>query len=252
MLFASGHLLALFKCIFYYYAFKRSGTKWVHTHNEDLAGKLFLQSKYGGEQEEIRRLQPDEAHKTLGCHISVDMSQKKQFDIVKDMILTWTRKIRSSPLSNEDRLYAYKSILEKKLLYVLPTCSLTYQQCSDIDKLLSPTLLNIHGVQHNCNRNVLYTTKDYGGFHIYTMYHLQGVSKMQFLFRHIRNNDTTGKLMQTSMRYTQLETTTSTKHTFLPHLHGIQTSGSIARRAVYDYERQNLDCTLHHVLMTSI
>ena len=98
----------------------RNGTKWVHTRNEDLPGKPFLQSKYDGDEEEIRRLQPNEAHKTLGCHISVDMSQKKQFEIVKDMILTWTRKIMSSQLSNEDRLFAYKSILEKKTL-ICPT-----------------------------------------------------------------------------------------------------------------------------------
>ena len=66
LLFASGHLLALFKCIFYYYTFKLVGTKFVHTKIEDLPGKLHLQSKYGGAEEEIRRLQPDEAHKTLG------------------------------------------------------------------------------------------------------------------------------------------------------------------------------------------
>ena len=82
LLFASGHLLALFKCVFYYYAFKLVGTKFVHTRNEELPGKMFLKSKYGGEDEEIIRLQPDEAHKTLGCHISVDMSKKKQLEMV--------------------------------------------------------------------------------------------------------------------------------------------------------------------------
>ena len=71
---------------------------------------------------------------------------------------------------------------------------------------LKATVLNIHGIQQNCNRNVLYTSKEYDGLHIYDMYHLQGVSKMQFLFRHVRSNDMTGKLMQTSIRYTQLET----------------------------------------------
>ena len=191
---------------FYYFAFKLVGTKFVYTRNEELPGKLFLQSKYGGKQEEIRRLQPDEAHKTLGCHISVDMSQEKQLEIVRDIILNWTRRINSSPLSTSDRMYAHKSILEKKLLYILPTCSFNYEQCRGLDKLLSKTLLNIHGIQRNCNRNVLYTSKEMGGLHIYSMYHLQGVSKIQFLFRHYRSNDTTGKLMKISMRYTQLET----------------------------------------------
>ena len=34
LLFAAGHLLALFKCIFYYYSFKLVGTRFVHTSNE--------------------------------------------------------------------------------------------------------------------------------------------------------------------------------------------------------------------------
>ena len=206
LLFASGHLLALFKCIFYFYTFKLVGTRFVYIRNEELPGTLNLQLKYNGEFERIKRLQPDEAHKTLGCHISVDMSQKQQFKIVREMIVTWRNRIRSSPLRMSDRRYAYKTILEKKLLYVLPTCSFTYKQCSELDKILSPVLFNIHGIQRNCNRNVLYTSKEFGGLHIYSLYHLQGTAKLQFLFRHCRANDTTGKLMKTLMRYTQMET----------------------------------------------
>ena len=206
LLFASGHLIALFKCIFYYYIFKLVGTKFVHTRNDELPGELELQSKYDDEYENIKRLEPDEAHKTSGCHISVDISQEKQFEIIRDMVTTWRNKIRSSPLSMSNRRYAYKTILGKKLLYVLPTCSFTYKQCAEIDKILSPILFNIHSIQSNCNRNVLYTSKEFGGLHIYSMYHLQGAAKLQFLIRHYRNDDTTGRLMKTSMRYTQLET----------------------------------------------
>ena len=205
LLFAAGHLLALFKCVFYMYKFKRVGTKFKHTKNEEMPGILQLQSKYDGEVEEIKRLQPNEAHKTLGCYISADMSQEKQYDVIKLAMEEWIQKIRSSPLSQEDRLHAYKTILEKKLLYVLPTCSFTYKQCAELDKILSPVLFNINGVQRNCNRNVLYTSRELGGLHIYSMYHLQGVSKLQFLFMHYRNDDTTGRLMKMSMRYTQLE-----------------------------------------------
>ena len=123
----------------------------MHTRNEDLPGELLLQSKYDGEYEKIKRLQPDESHKTLSCYISVNMSQKKQFEVIRDVIKSWTDKIQTSPLSSEDKIYAYKSILGKKLLYVLPTCSLTYKQCLELDKMLSPTLFNVHKIQRNCN-----------------------------------------------------------------------------------------------------
>ena len=210
LLFAAGHLLALFKCIFYYYTFKLVGTRFVHTSNEELPGDLYLQSKYGGAYEKIKRLEPNEPHKTLGCSISVNMSQEKQFDVVKKLIEDWKNKIHTSPLSSDDKIYAYKTILEKQLLYVLPTCSFTYKQCSELDRILSPALFNIHKIQRNCNRSVLYSSKDFGGLDIYSIYHLQGMSKIQFFFMHYRKHDTTGQLMKTSLRYSQLESGLST------------------------------------------
>ena len=122
------------------------------------------------------------------------------------MIKTWIDKIKTSPLSSDDRIYAYKTILEKKLLYVLPTCSFTYKQCMELDRLLSPALFNVHKIQQNCNRNVLYSSREFGGLDVFSIYHLQGQAKLQFFFMHYRNDDTTGKLMKMSLRHTQLET----------------------------------------------
>ena len=89
----------------------------------------------------------------------------------------WIQKMRTSPLSQEDRLHAYKTTLKKKLLYVLPICSFNYKQCTELDKILSPVLFNINSEQQNCNRNVLYTSQEYGGLYIFSIYNLQGVSK---------------------------------------------------------------------------
>ena len=205
LLYASGHLLALYKCIFYYYQFKLKGTKFVHTNQEECPGKLHLRPKFGGHAQEIRRLGPDDAHETLGCFISISNDQTKQFNLMKKIIKEWVRKIQSSPLSNSDKLTAYKHYLEAKMLHVLPVCSFTYKQCIELDKLLSPLLLNIHGVQRNANRNIIYMSEEFGGMRIYGVYHLQGTAKIQFFFKHYREQDTTGKLILTSLRYTQLE-----------------------------------------------
>ena len=113
LLFAAGHLLTLFKCIFYYYSLKLVGTKFVHTSNADLPGEMHLQSKYGGDFEKIKRLELNESHQTLGFFISVSMSQAKQYGVVHNMIKEWMDKIQTSPLSSDDRIYAYKTILEK-------------------------------------------------------------------------------------------------------------------------------------------
>ena len=66
-------------------------------------------------------------------------------------------------------------------------------------------LFNAHSIQRNCNQAALYMSEDLGDLQIYSVYHLQGVARMQFLFRHCREMDTTGKLLLASIRHTQLE-----------------------------------------------
>ena len=180
LLCSSGHLLALYKYIFYYYHFKLKGTKFVHTTQEECPGKLHLRPKFGGHVQEIGRLDPDDAHETLGCFISISNNQTKQFELMKKIIKEWVRKIQSSPLSKSDKVTAYKDYLEAKMLYVLPVRSFTCKQCTELDKLLSLLLLNIHGVQRNANRNIIYMSEEFGGLWIYSVYHLQGIAELQF------------------------------------------------------------------------
>ena len=205
LLYSTGHMLALYKCLFYFYKFCIKGTKFVHTKNSDCPGELHIRPKYGGHLEKIRRLEPDEAHKTLGCHPAVSGSQKDQFKVLQKYIKQWVRKIQSAPLSKEDKVKAYRTYLEMKLLYVLPTCSFTYRQCQELDKIIRPILFNAHGIQRHCNQSVMYLTDSLGGLKIMSIYHLQGYSKMQFFCMHTRNMDTIGKLLTISSRYTQLE-----------------------------------------------
>lgn len=121
------------------------------------------------------------------------------------MINDWVRKNQSSNLSNYDKLHAYKTCLEKKLVYILVVTSLTFTQCKELDKLICPLLLNSHSIQRNANRSIIYLSDEYGGLNIPSIYHLQGIANLQFFQMHYRNNDTAGKLLKISMRYTQLE-----------------------------------------------
>lgn len=118
LLFSTGHLLALYKCLFYFYTFCIKGTKFVHTTIQESPGDLFLRPRYGGHLEKIKRYEPNRAHKTLGCHPAVDGSQDDQFKILRQYIKTWVRKIQSAPLSKGDKVHAYRCYLEKNYFIV--------------------------------------------------------------------------------------------------------------------------------------
>ena len=87
LLYSTGHQLALDKCSYYYYKYKRHGTKHVYTMIRECPGESKLQEKYGGDFVTIKRLEPSEPHKNLGCHISVTMNQSKQFEKLREKII---------------------------------------------------------------------------------------------------------------------------------------------------------------------
>ena len=205
LLYSAGHQLALDKCSFYYYNFKRVGTKHIHTSISECPGELQLQEKYNGDMITIKRLEPSDPHKNLGCHISVTMNQTKQFSELRDKIIEWVHRIHSAPLSTQAKIDAYHSFLESSLLYVLATTSFTYQECQELNKYLSPVLLNINKIQRNGDRAIIYAGVEHGGLNIHSIFHLQGMQKIKFLLMHLRKMDTTGTLMKISMNYTQIE-----------------------------------------------
>ena len=130
LLFSTGHLLALYKCLFFYYFFIIKGTKFVYSSISESPGGLLLRPKYGGHLESIRRLGPHQAHKTLGCHPAVGGSQDEQFKMIKSYIKKWTRQNQSAPLPRADKIHAYRCYLEKSCYMFYPHVPLTTSNVS--------------------------------------------------------------------------------------------------------------------------
>ena len=147
---------------------------------DQLPGGLELQEGFDHNFMPIKRLEPWETHENLGCNKCPSMNQTTQFEILRDKIATWSHRVNSSPLTHLDSLQAYNAYLEKTVTYVLPTTSFTYKQCAELNKYLNPTLLNMNGIQRNCDRNVIYAGNEYGALGYTPIYHLQGQAKLQF------------------------------------------------------------------------
>ena len=56
LLFSTGHLLVLYKCLFYFYTFCIRGTKFVHSTINESPGELYLRPKYGGHVQKSKGL----------------------------------------------------------------------------------------------------------------------------------------------------------------------------------------------------
>lgn len=209
VLFSMGHKLAIDKCSFYAADFNRGKYKHEFKLIHELPGSLHVRETHTSNPIPVKRLQPFQAHKTLGCHIALNFNQKMQFRKLNDKLLDWNTKMKSSFLSATEKIKSYKTFTAKGVEYVLPTSSLSEKQCQDLDKLVTPILYNAHGIQRNNSKCVLYSPVKYGGIGHKSIWHMQGINKLKFFFTHYRRHDTTGRLMKISMRWTQLEAGTS-------------------------------------------
>ena len=217
IMYCEGHKIAFDKCYFYLSGYKLKGIKFVHQTSADMPGELWLREGYGLEPIQIRRLEPSEAHKTLGHYISIDGDNTKQLAQITKLIATWCQRISTSGLSDETKRLAYTGWLVPALKYKLISMTLTEKQWESTQKLLDPNLLHFFGFAKTTARVVLHSSFNLAGLNIHHLYQLQGFEKLKLFLWHLRMQDTTGKLIQISKENTQLETGLSKPFLELKH-----------------------------------
>ena len=79
ILFSLGHKLAIDKCSFYAADYIRGKLKHEHKLIHELPGTIHIRETHTSNRINVKRLQPFQAHKTLGCHIALNYNQGKQF-----------------------------------------------------------------------------------------------------------------------------------------------------------------------------
>ena len=210
ILFAAGHKLALDKCSYYVADFKRRGTNYSYKTINDIPGDLNLCESFDPFTVTVPRLQPSQAQKTLGHFLALDGNQIAHYIALENKMRNWANHIKTSALVGYDRVEAYHAYIEKSMVYMISSSSLSYTQCKKLAGIVSPVLLNAYGINRNCSRTVLFSTHRQGGLNITHPYHLQGQEKLRFFFRHYRDYDTVGKLIDISRRHIQFELGTST------------------------------------------
>ena len=205
VLFSLGHKLAIDKCKFYIATFQRDSIRHRHKRISEEPGVMSIQETFESEPVPVRRLEPFQAHESLGCDLTIDGNQAPQLLKVTNTISTWKTQITFSTLTNDEKFTAYDNYLKKSLQYRFASTSFIEKECSKLDSIISPILLNAASTQKNSARAVLYCPVKYGGFGFLNMWCLQGIEKLRFFIMHYRRHDVTGQLLKICMRWHQLE-----------------------------------------------
>ena len=198
----TGGCFALDKCSFYHkYAFKNGQPVILKNCENDSSMQIFQNGKVCS----IKKLRPDEEHKTLGCFVCPSGNNKRAFQQLKDLARSWATKMKGSNLANFRKIQAYETSLKMQWEYRLPVYSLSYQQCEKIMIEVRDVLKHAVYTHENVANIVLESGNQYVGYGFRHLFDLQGIAKTKIFFMHWRRQDTTAKLLRISMEMSQME-----------------------------------------------
>lgn len=80
----------------------------------------------------IKRIGAGTAYRTLGVFIAANGSQKRQKEVLLEKSTTWSIKVSTSNLSQEEKLTSYRQQLLPSLRYPLPCTELTRKELRSV------------------------------------------------------------------------------------------------------------------------
>ncbi|CAJ1953065.1 unnamed protein product [Cylindrotheca closterium] len=181
-----------------------SGT-WVLRRKAEMPGELTLQDPTGP-WATLRRLQPDEAERTLGVMMAPLETGTAQHLALREKAKNWAAKFRPQHLLCYDVLPLLKATALKTLEYVMPLSTLGR---SDWVSIMSPILqasLHKAGVCRSFPRVVVFAPLKYQGLGIPHPFALQVFHHLSVLMRHSANRTKTGQYLEANLQSHQLET----------------------------------------------
>ena len=158
-----------------------------------------------GTRETIRRLEPDEAEKTLGIMMAPDGDERAQEKKLRSAATEWAEKIKTGFLLKRDLLPMIRTTIMKTLEYPMALTTLSKKAW---EKILSPILqvgLPKGGICRNFPRVVIFGPTQLQGLGLPHPYALQVAHHVEACLRHGTNQTNTGQYLSAALEAHQLE-----------------------------------------------
>ena len=201
---ATGGLLRPDKCYYYLIGFKWIGSRWKYMTREDLECNITIKNQEG-EDEEIKRHNPDFAEETLGVFVAVDGNTSQQKDKLTDATTSWTHRIVTSGLFRNEVVMALITTLSRTWQYPLQATTFSLQDCEDIMKPLYSEFLPKMGASQKIPLAFRYGPKSCMGLGLPHVYTMQGIAQTKALLDHIQKETMVGKFLHMELEMANLE-----------------------------------------------
>ena len=158
-------------------------------------GQLFLTSGEATDAEEVPRLEPNTAYRTLGAYITVTGSMKKALALNRQKSVEYAGLIGSSRLNRCEAYFSFILYFYPKLLYALPISTFTQKECTHMQAPAMSAVLPKLGINRHTSKSIVHGPSEYGGLSLPNVYTDQGLGQLRLLIGHLRRGGETGKLL---------------------------------------------------------
>ena len=208
----SGGKLELVKCFWYLILWKWVSGNPVLTKTKDQPIKLRLkQSESRGKRETtIKRIDIDEAHKVLGVRISADGKWTAEYDEWLTKGRDFANVIRAAKFNRTCGIKIFQFIWTAKVRYPMSIIGFNRKQCEKIQSPVVAACLSAAGLSRTFPRAVVFAPLHLGGLGWLSMTTIQAQETITIALRHIKADDTVGKLLKISLQFLQFLAGTTT------------------------------------------
>jgi hypothetical protein len=209
LLYSSGGLLELPKCLYYIadYSFDSTGNPSPFTPQHDT---LRLCTNSSSESTPIKLLNPSDSHKTLGCFRSLTGSEDDQYKILLEKSNDWAAKLRSRYLSRQEAWMVYHNYYLPQVMYSMNTTNFSQVQCDAIQSPVVQAILPLLGFNRHTSRSLVFGPSEYGGIGLTNLYTELYSTRIETIITHTRmETSELGKLFRINLELIQLLSGTS-------------------------------------------
>jgi hypothetical protein len=204
LLSSSGGLLQLSKCLYYIvdFQFDNTGnpTMIVPEH-----APLQITTGTDTTPQFIQLIQPDAAHKTLGCLRTLDGNESIQFNALLEKSRDWAALLQKRYLSRQEAWMVYHTYYMPQVLYSIMPTNMTKAQCDAIQSPVLNTILPLLGFNRHTARDIIFGPTKYGGLGMFDLHTELYTRKIEQIVSHTRDpNSSIGKLCIINLGYLQL------------------------------------------------
>jgi hypothetical protein len=181
---------------------------WSFRRNNEMPGVLEMPGLTGAVTK-LRRLQPEEAERTLGVMMAPCENGVAQIAALRSKAKQWAADLRPQHLLRYDVFPLIKSTILKSLEYPMPLTTLNPQTWVSIMSPVLQVCLPKAGICRSFPRAVVFAPLKYQGLGIPHPMSLQVFHHLDILLRHLANRTKTGTYLEANLQAHQLETGTS-------------------------------------------